>query len=555
MDGGSQCWLHVEHSTFFFFHATWPITINSIHLKVTPKQLSESESRTADTSAGPQYILWAKCTSGISAADGVLCDQPPFILASFSMDEEGVSTASSLKWDIREDSLVYLCLTGPSESPEKLQELTKDSQPLIPKDNSGELNQEEIPNLQPSALELHHNITITLIGVKTELNSHHSGWRALLCFRWFELQEHIREATPIVSHHERNYRRRCNSEKTTKRSMITGDVREAIAVSSCGNYVMWRDRTLGMRKELMPYHRIFTPCKEEKRVRVRKFPHRFADIVGEVPFGTLVEAIGRERDQYTGEEYVLLILSGLPNAEVVAETYGLTCIESGKWMWGWSKIRTSSGLHLLAEVRDEARTILPGQSRIERLKEPVYYTSVREERSVRIRSGPSLSAEVIGHLEPNEVKVAIAIHHTTPPPNNSPVKTGNSAPLLRYFVEWEDGGFSLLRNNDRVYLVPVQLRAQPRLFPVCPKPTPKSPEIIALNRKRFRSPSGREEKKRSQEEISPEESLWSPSNVPEAVAAGVKAGNVRMEDLPPINLGRSSTPSSSFSSSSSNASY
>ncbi|KAH9593194.1 hypothetical protein LSM04_008361 [Trypanosoma melophagium] len=549
MDGGSQCWFHVEHTTFFSFHASWPITINSIHLKATPKKVSEANTREADISAVSECILWAKCISGISAADGVFCNQPPFILASFRMDEEGVSIASSLRWNIMEDSVVYLCLTGPSELPEKLHELIKNSQPLIPKDNSGELIAEEITSLPRFSLESNHNVTITLTGVKTELKLHNSVWRTLLCFRWFELQEHIREATPAPSHYERDFRKRCNSEKTTKR-MITGDVREAIAVSSCGNYVMWRDSTLGKWKELVPYHRIFTPAKEEKRVRVRKFPHRFADIVGEVPFGAFVEAIGRERDEFTGEQYVLLILSGLPDAKLVAETYGLNCIESGKWIWGWSKIRTSSGLHLLAEVREEEITRLPGQSRIERLEELVYYTSVREERSVRIRSGPSLNAEVIGHLEPNEVKIAIAVHQTTSPLINSTVKTGNSAPLLRYFVEWEDGGFSLLRNNDRVYLVPVQLRSQPRHFPVCPKPSPKSPEIIALNRKRFRSASAKERNKGSEEGISPEESLWSPRNVPETVAAGVKAGSVRMEDLPRINLDRCSTSSSISSSSS-----
>ncbi|ESL09613.1 hypothetical protein TRSC58_02664 [Trypanosoma rangeli SC58] len=385
-----------------------------------------------------------------------------------------------------------------------------------------------------------YNITVTLIGVKEGWEVPKPIWRPLLCFRWFELQRHIREATVPFIPLEKQVRKRHRAE-VQKRRMITGDVREASAVSSCGNYVLWRDRTLGLRRELITYHRVYTPANKEKRVRVRKFPHRFADIVGEIPFGSLVEAIGRQMDSYTKEEYALVVISGTSEAATVAEAYQLQCIEPNKWIWGWSKIVSSSGLTLLVEVIDTTRASLPDQGCVERLKEPTYYTSVREERSVRIRSGPSLSANVDGHLEPNEVKLAIAIHQY--PHSNG----GNSVPLQQHFVEWEEGGFSLLRNNDRVYLVPVHLKEQPRHFPVCPRPTPTSPEIIALQRMRRRHVSPANAPNTPAGTTTPSPELLSPADIPEAVAAGLKTGIVRLEDLPKICLNGGSTHSSSSS--------
>ncbi|ESS69207.1 hypothetical protein TCDM_01946 [Trypanosoma cruzi Dm28c] len=546
MNVHSRCWLHVEHSASFSFDAEKPIKVESIHVRLTLKTGNEEgimqrgggEAKVSEM----KCVLWAKCVPTITVADKLFCDQPPFIVASFLLGPEGVATATSLSWEIGENVSVSICLTGLTETPEFFS--TPCEEPLLcPTNMNNTMEPIKEANTSPHLeLESIYNVTLTFAGVKADWGFQQSIWQPLLCFRWFELQGHIREATvPSLPLERRG--KKLNDTRTKKRRMITGDIKEASAVSSCGNYVLWRDGTLGLRQELVPYHRVYTPANAEKRVRVRRFPHRFADIVGEIPFGSSVEAIGRQVDGYTNETYVLVILLGAPDAATVAETYNLQCIEPNKWIWGWSKISSRSGLLLLVEVTDTAGSSLPDYGHVERLGEPTYYTSVREERSVRIRSGPSLSTDVVKHLEPNEVKVAVAIHHFTSINDDSSVR------LLQQFVEWEEGGFSLLRNNDRVYLVPVHLQQLPRHFPVCPRPATNSPEIIPLHRKRCRTVSPANNRKRPDAGTTLPPDLWSPADIPETLAAGLMKGSVRLEELPKINLNGSPTHSSPSSNS------
>ncbi|RNF00456.1 uncharacterized protein Tco025E_08796 [Trypanosoma conorhini] len=544
MDGRSRFWLRVEHSAHFSFRAEQPITVGSIRLALTPKAENGAggnvEGGAAAEASDSKYLLWARCVPAVTLGDKVFCDHPPYVVASFTVGPDGVATAPPLRWEIGEKAVVSMWLARLTETPDAFAELNAHP-PLHTANVNGDVVPEAETRAAPQlALDSIYNVTITLVGVKQEHEFQQSTWRPLLCFRWFELQGHIREATVPPITLERQARKRHRAE-VQKRRMITGDVREASAVSSCGNYVLWQDGTLGLRRELLTYHRIYTPANENKHVRVRRFPHRFADIVGEVPFGSLVEAIGRQLDEYTKEQYALLVLSGTPEAATTAETYQLQCIEPHKWIWGWSKIASSTGLVLLADVMDTARSLLPDQGCVERLTNPTYYTSVREERSVRIRSGPSLSANVVGHLEPNEVKVAVAIHQC--PPSHG----GSSVPLRQHFVEWEEGGFSLLRNGDRVYLVPVHLQAQPRRFPLCPRPAPSSPEIIALQRRRRRTKSAGNTPTTPAKATTPSPELLSPADIPQAVAAGLKAGTVRLEELSKISLNGTPTHSSASS--------
>ncbi|KEG15109.1 hypothetical protein DQ04_00181020 [Trypanosoma grayi] len=522
----SRCWLHVAHSPSFRFQVEQTITVGSIHVQLAPETTETPPGDGAALEEGTQCLLWAKCITSTAAADGVLCDQTPYVVASLCLNAAGSSTASSLAWNILEGTLVSVCITKSSEAPMALQEAAADSPTRALTDSNGDVSVEVSANSSSFATALRHkSITVTLLGVETDWPSQQSMWRPLLCFRWFELQEHIRAATVVSQSRKAHWR----GHGKHKRRMLPGDVAEATAVSTCGTYTLWRDGTVGLRRELVPYYRVFTPSSETKRVRVRVFPHRFADIVGEVPFGRLVEAIGHEVDPYTMEQYALLLLSGTPDAAVVAETCSLHSVAPNTWVWGWSKIATSNGLLLLKEVTDTTQPLKLEQDYIEQLHEPTYYTSVREERSVRIRNGPSLSAGVVAHLEPNEVKLSTAIHHT------SVSQRGASAPLVQHFVKWDDGGFSLLRNDDRVYLVPIQLQSQP-----CqPAISPPLVNVTSPNRKRERSatPNG--------EQGEPETADTSPQR--RHGTSREDAGSVPVGDMPIIQLNGSSARSSSSS--------
>ncbi|CCD15812.1 unnamed protein product [Trypanosoma congolense IL3000] len=339
-----RVWVHVSRAPLFSFTVGRRTTVSSIHLRCAV----EGRDNKVEIECS-RFYLWAKYMPGTTTADGVLSDQPPHVVASFQLDETGLASSAGLTWMLAEGSAVAMQLMSQPHVPGILQQSAEELMTSLEDHNNAIASSDVTPeaNSSPSCGPL-NDITITLVGVEKERDEYISPWRPLLVYRWFELKQHVREATQIGSR-SRGSMRPGSEVKFRKRPMLNGEVREATGLSSCGNYVLWQDGTLGYRRELVPYRRFFIPAREDKCVRVRSFPHRFADIVGEVPHGCVVEAIGRKKDPYTKEEYALLVLSGLPNAVALAETYELTSIERGKWVWGWSKIASSNGVVFLWE--------------------------------------------------------------------------------------------------------------------------------------------------------------------------------------------------------------
>ncbi|KAG8346806.1 hypothetical protein ERJ75_000211500 [Trypanosoma vivax] len=549
---GNNLVLKFERTLSLSFTVEKNITVSSVHL-----QCSRDKKDV-------EFFLWVRYVPPIMSADGVFCEHPPYILTTLRVDGSGKACATSLAWVLLEGGKVYANLTVQKTPPVALQAHASGLPPHSEEQCSGHVPVVDTDTSLFSSSHTAEDVVITVVAVGEDRKHYLLPWKPLISFRWFELKEHVREATPAALLCGTQF---CTTDKQQLRGqiMLQGDVREAAAVSSCGNYLLWSDGSLGLRLEMVPYHRYFTPAREDKRVRVRMSANGSAPTIGEVPFGQVVEVIGRATDPCTGEEYVLFILPDTPDAASLALRHKLLSFERDRWLWGWSKVSTRGGTALLAEVPGSTGASKHVGGWVERLPGPTYYTCVREERRVRIRSGPSLSSSVVGHMEPNEVKVAVAVHHPheareqCPVEKNAPEQAQNSegvsgadVPLL-HFVEWDDGGFSLLRNNDRAYLMPVPLQSEVRHFPVCPKPSPKSPDIIPLNRKRGRTSSP--VCKRDSEDASlstPKQELWSPSNIPEAVATGMKEGLVHLKDLPVISLNDETTcsepDSSSFSS-------
>ncbi|GET89690.1 hypothetical protein, conserved [Leishmania tarentolae] len=415
-------------------------------------------------------------------------------------------------------------------------------------------------------------------------------WQPLLHRRWYELKSYVRQGT--VAHHYsvKAGRRTTNDADDHHRSagslnggspaptgiVFTGDVKEADAVSVNRTCIKWTDGVVGLLDEVKPYYRVYQPARPEKTIRVRRFPHRYADVVGEVPFGQRIEAFGRATDPFTGEEYVLVYL---PAEEAFAThicTYHLTYVDEGRYIWGWSKLSGTSGLPLLVEAEDsDARTdhILAGsangcaissptrdrRSRAKKgdeldvmpLPEPTFYTPVRDGRSVGIRSKPFLSSSVLREMEMNEVRAAVAL--VTVPLRLPADPTG--APVNHVFLEWQEGGYSLLRNATESFLAPVQLSRVPRRFPIRTRSvgddgTCAAPEVLDLCRQRIQkhrhasagSDDDDEEAKlielmrphRRSARVAVDPSLLSPHSLPAGLQESLKKGVVLLEDLPAI---------------------
>jgi hypothetical protein len=86
------------------------------------------------------------------------------------------------------------------------------------------------------------------------------------------------------------------------------------------------------------YAKAFTPARQDKEVRVRRFPHRNADVVAVIPFGTMTVARGATCDPATGDVYAIW-------------GYGPYC-------GGFSRVRGEGGLFLVetGDVLDWNRT-------------------------------------------------------------------------------------------------------------------------------------------------------------------------------------------------------
>lgn len=110
----------------------------------------------------------------------------------------------------------------------------------------------------------------------------------------------------------------------------SGSVHEALAVSSCGKFVMWRDGTETPMSEVQLYESTFVPANNNPSatnnstnngtsntgIVVYKHPHRYSDVIGTIPFGTEATAIGMTTNKFTGEVFVCWKQLFVPSREV-----------------------------------------------------------------------------------------------------------------------------------------------------------------------------------------------------------------------------------------------
>lgn len=454
-------------------------------------------------------------------------------------------------------------------------------------------------------------------------------WQPLLHRRWYELKSYVRQGTAVPYFTTRRPRGDSDSDREEEGDgaevvpMYAGDVREAEAISLNRHCILWADGGVGLYDEVKPFYRVYQPARPDKTIRVRRFPHRYADIVGEIPFGQRVEACGRATDPFTQEQYVLLFL---PPGDAFAHhrtTYDLTFVEDGRYVWGWSKLAGTSGLPLLMEGQGEqtelskpllmaathasggttattsssstaregmhatssikgctdnngaASNNAAGQdglnsngsvgkgSEVMELPEGTFYTPVREGRPVRIRKRPTLTAATIREMEVNEVRAATALVTVVLRTAASPASDGSGVPHV--FVQWQQGGYSLLRSEVECFLVPVVLSRVPRRFPIRTRSSgniaagaagtlgEEEEEVIDLSRPRKRPRNHRrgagagddQEGADSEAELAAmlhrrpktvveDESLLSPYSLPASLQEGLRRGVVRLEDLPPL---------------------
>ncbi|KPI86815.1 hypothetical protein ABL78_4139 [Leptomonas seymouri] len=427
-------------------------------------------------------------------------------------------------------------------------------------------------------------------------------WQPLLHRRWYELKSYVRQGTAAPYFSNSCHARRTDGTasdsdevgrsegqgRTLPEPMYAGDVREADAISVNRHCVLWADGGVGLYDEVKPFFRVYQPARPEKTIRVRRFPHRYADVIGEIPFGQCVEAFGRAIDSSTQEQYVLLYLpAGEAFAHHVA-TYDLTFVEDGRYVWGWSKLAGSSGLPLLTERRGDETTSsglfqmaappanttttapaaagasftstsrtnaqeASSKTEVMQLPERTFYTPVREGRAVRIRKRPTLTAATLREMEANEVRAASAL--LTVPLRLPSDPTGAAVPHV--FVQWQHGGYSLLRNEVECFLVPVLLSRVPRRFPLRTRSSgggddDAAQEVVDLSRqcsrKRRRNAESSEDgdtdaeleemlrkhKKPTAAAAASDDSLLSPCSLPASLREGLRKGVVRLEDLPPL---------------------
>lgn len=429
-------------------------------------------------------------------------------------------------------------------------------------------------------------------------------WQPLLHFRWYELKSSLLESTVVEQqqrphHHCQHPLHSCGCSGTTAAasgaaSLCAGGVKEAVAIGTNRAAIQWSDGSVGSLAEVRPYRRSFTPARPAKVVRVRRFPHRHADIVGEVSFGTIAEAMGRTTDPFTGEHYVLL---RLPMGELyrpLIALYDLVYAREDYYIWGWSKVAGTSGQPLLEEVamddmdgaatalavekEEAAKTKSEGvvptiwaagrplsssqQEEVVPLPPGSFYTPVGDRsQAVRIRRRPTLTSPVIREMPRNEAREATSLIYTSLPIVSGGAKKGRTASrVMHCFVEWARGGYSLMQNHVDLFLAPVNLMGTPRRFPLRTRSRPppedgddddaEEESVIDLTEERRRRGRGERRRSRSQASsvsdddlervlhppstsfLAADASLLSPHSISPHLREGLAKGRVRLEDLP-----------------------
>ncbi|KAG5475539.1 hypothetical protein LSCM4_04121 [Leishmania orientalis] len=532
------------------------------------------------------YVLWAMTIPMrvASFADGFYTVTVPVPLA-FAKVVPGMprrrAVVSLHRWNLNGGTRSALLLAPPDAPSLHVREALEEALGVRP-----------VATLSPLPLGLVPVVRWALSGTETLLPDPVAGaeWQPLLHRRWYELKSYVRQGTVVLFYSAGTCRRAANEtdgshsntgslnggSPATAGAMFAGDVKEADAVSVNRACIKWTDGAVGILDEVKPYYRVFRPARPEKTIRVRRFPHRYADVVGEVPFGQHIEAFGRATDPFTAEQYVLVYLPAEEAFVRHVSTYDLTYVEEGRYIWGWSKLAGSSGLPLLVEAEDKGASAgdIPAEPRNGRaaaspmhdapssaqradqvdvtpLPEPTFYTPVRAGCPVRIRSKPLLSSLVMREMEANEVRAAVALVTVPLPLPADPTGT----PVNHVFLQWQQGGYSLLRSATEAFLAPVMLSRVPRRFPIrtrsgCDDVTATAPEVLDLcgqrSRKCRHSSATLEDKdveteladflrpNRASVRVASDASLLSPHSLPESLQESLKRGVVRLEDLPAI---------------------
>lgn len=459
------------------FRAARRMVITTMEIGTTLPPLLTSDT-TATFSLPPSgtpslcgsVVVWALVLPRLQrlSADRLYAHSPPLALGVVNMVRDGTPELAYLpltRWVVEAGSTVWLALTNADSTAEAVGRQFDECRAAVRgKALASSPTSTSPTEKQSGGLCLFIPATFSLTGMQLgELYStEEHQWHPLLVHRWFELKNYVRAST-VVEPPSASQRAAVQKAPTSSGAppwrMYQGDVKAAVAVSANGGFVRWEDGSTGLMDELKVFYREYTPARQEKVVRVRRYPHRYADVVGEVPFGSTVKACGRATDPFTGEVYALLYLLPGEAYRHMVETYELQYVSAREgWLWGWSKIAGRQGLPFLVEVDGAARKerettavadqsspgsqsplppLLPGSHgrgqsadsataapttvsesetdlgfirvKLTKLPPRSFFTSVREGKGVRIRAEPSLHAVSLAELEPNEVKEAVAL--------------------------------------------------------------------------------------------------------------------------------------------------
>ena len=470
---------------------------------VTPSQDERRIIGSSISRAEPQWVLTGQVTSPLVSADGYASSMPRVILGVFRLHEQTSGDvqrdASSFSQHNREHSKVTPkkrfreAPTGNSESVSTVAErrLCGVMQIRIV------LRPESSLVLEVGALQAVHasaflNAKLTLTG--TVFRQHvAASYVPVIHHRWYTVKPNVRRCTylptrkavaPEPAHAD-------DPLPPPPHHLRAGETAEVAAISRCGEFVRWSDGREGPMNELDLYHRKFTPARADKIVRVRRYPHRNADILDTVNDKEVREAIGLAVDPVEHESYVHW--------------------RSG----GWSRISGTGGPFLM-EQRGIATIVF---------SPPKLFTSARDGKGVRIRQEPNLKAKEIGHMEPNEIREAIALHrdeegnefvewkgpvepgataeaqtsatpqlhqqqlqsatateHMTAGNNNASPQSGRRRKEVKSIVP-KNGGFSCCRGLHGQFLVEIVPSNVPlRHTPLRGRKPPPSPDVLSLDR-------------------------------------------------------------------------
>jgi len=225
----------------------------------------------------------------------------------------------------------------------------------------------------------------------------------------------------------------------------------------------------------MPYRKVFTPARVDKPVRIRRFPHRNADVIGVLAHGASAVARGQTRDPATGDVYVVWDEPADGAFSRLRGDGGLFLVETGDdaAASAATEDRASNGNGNATKVTalTPSQWYCPSAAAAAPVAGTRGSAASQAAKGVPVRASISARGHITGHVERNEVREAVALHE---------------APDGRVLLQWGGtGGFSLLREpggpDQFVKCPPLDqpLRCRMRTSRL-PAERDNSPEIIEL---------------------------------------------------------------------------